>query len=148
MKTKSIMLAGVLCAGLFASGCRTPGVPDPNAEARRVAQLATVAEMAAFTGTSIRLQAHPDEQARFMAVREMLRLLGGATNVNPAAFSAALKQLPVKELQGPSGELIIGSAIILYDAFAREHVNLDANIWLRPIVEATERGITRGLGGL
>jgi hypothetical protein len=78
----------------------------------------------------------------------MLRIVLADTNnpVTAADFKAALDQLPIKELKGSQGDLAVGATLILYDAFAREHVNLDANIWLRPIMAAVERGLTRGMG--
>jgi hypothetical protein len=137
MKT---ILALIAALALFATGCKTN-----STDTQKVARVAVVAEMAAFSGTSVYLKAHPENRPYFNIARESLHALAATNGITPASFAEALKGLPIKELQGDTGTLVVGNAVVLYDMLAREHVNLDANIWLRPVVESVERGMARAL---
>ena len=80
-----------------------------------------------------------------MAARAGLGALLSSTNISAADFTAVMQQLPVNELKGDQGALIVGNAIILYDALLRDMVNLGANVYLRPIVTGIYNGLTRAL---
>lgn len=143
---KIITASLLACALVFTPGCKTTSAPStPEQSAQKAQRLGTVAELAAFTGTTVWLRDHPQDRQYFEASRATLDLLLGSSNITPETFSQALFGLPVKELQGESGALIVGSSLILYDAFVREHVNMDANVYLRPVVQGVRNGLDRGL---
>lgn len=142
------------CGLFLLSGCATtggvatsPGTNATPAELVRAQRIGTVAELAAFSGTQVWLLEHPADRAYFEASAAALDVLLQSGEVSPEKFSAALSKLPIKELQGNEGTLIVGSTMILYDAFLAEHVNLDANIYLRPIIAGVRSGLGRGLTG-
>lgn len=147
MKTLSVLC---LLSCLWFAGCATTNSTntDPAAvEAARIARMTTVAELAAFTGTSLRLQSHPQDRPLFEASLAALDVLVSDQNYDPAALQGALQKLPIKELQGEQGALILGAALILYDSYARDVVKLDRSIYVLPVINAVRSGISRGLRG-
>lgn len=149
MKSKIRSLRFAPCALLLALlGCATTNTttvtPDPAA---RIARMTTVAELAAFTGTSLRLQSHPQDRGIFESALAALDVLVADQNYDPTALQSALAKLPVKELQDGQGTLIVGSALILYDAYARDFVKLDRTTYLLPVINAVRSGMARGLRG-
>lgn len=131
----------------FLLGCATSNAPvdEAAAQAKRAQRLATVAELAAFTGTQVWLADHPEDRAYFAASSAALALLLDQGTANPQSFAQALAGLPIKQLQGKDGALIVGSAIILYDAYVRENVNIDANVYLHPVIIGVYEGLQRAL---
>lgn len=143
-KIRTVIAAALIAVVSFSTiGCKTG---ETATDAQKAARVATVAQLAAFDGASIWLTSHPDDRQYFEAARTSLKLLLATDTINPADFTAALQGLPIKELQGPNGALIVGSAVILYDAYLRENVNLDANVYLRPVITAVAQGLDRALG--
>lgn len=134
-------IAPLLLAIALLCGCAT----TPQTDTQKVARVATISRQAAFVGTKVYLQENPDARPYFVASAAALDVLLQSQNVTPEDFSKAMQGLPVKELQSDSGALIVGSAVVLYDAFLAEHVNLDANAYLRPVIAAVHDGIAKGL---
>lgn len=130
---------------LMLAGCATPGQTPAAAEVARARQIGTMAQLASYTGTQVWISKHPTDRAYFEASLVALDALLVNGKATPAAFAAALQGLPIKELQGDQATLIIGSVVILYDAYMLENVNLDANVYLRPIIEGVRDGIDKGL---
>jgi hypothetical protein len=137
---------GVLCAlcGILVSGCASIG-SNPAAEAQRIQRLATVAELAAFSGSSYWLGGHPQDRPYFALSLAALDSLLKDRNYDPQALTAALSSLPVKQLQGDKGALIVSAATILYDGYASEVVNLDKAIYIAPVIAAIRNGLFRAL---
>lgn len=125
------------------TGCTTPGAQ--TSVTITPARMGLIAELAAFDGATLYLAQHPEQRPAFDAALGALTLLKSGTNATPADVKVALDQLPIKELKGPQGDVTVGTAVILYDAFVREHVNLDSNEWLRPAIEGLHRGLARAL---
>lgn len=138
-------LAVLLCAaGLAAltTGCVSTPAGGSSIPPER---MAVIAELAAYNGGTLYLQQRPESRPHFEASLAALALLQAGQNATPADVQAALAKLPIRELNSPQGQVAVGSAVILYDAFVREHVNLDHVAWLRPVVDGLHRGLARAL---
>lgn len=64
-KISSIFLCAVLC------GCSIFKAPTETG-AQRIERIGAVAELAAYTGTAIRLVEHPEDRAKFQAAADAL----------------------------------------------------------------------------
>ena len=150
MKTKLFSLTLAIAALAF-TGCASTGPatgPGPTSTItpeQRAARVGTVAEVAAYTGATASISAHPESRPYFISARIGLGELLGSTNIPPADISAAVADLPIKELKGQEGNVSLGinTALILYDALLRENVNLDGNAYLRPVITGLYQGLTR-----
>jgi hypothetical protein len=145
MKKLTCLLA---CLMLVFTGCKTTSPTTPTVEDHiaRANNIAIVAEMAAYAGTTVWLRDHPQDRDKFQLAASSLTLLLGGTNVTAEALADIVRALPVKELRDQdNAALIIGSALVLYDGFARQHVNIDGNLYIRPIAASVQRGIVRAL---
>jgi hypothetical protein len=136
MKTISLIL---LLACLSLVGCST--VPSD-----KTAQLAGLAEVAAFSGTAYYLADHPDKAPIFEAAKQALDGLIADGNSDPIAFQKALANLPVKELKGDKGVIVVGAAIILWDTYAGQITKLDQAKKVLPVIVAVRDGLARALG--
>jgi hypothetical protein len=125
-------------------GCASVG-SNPAADAQRIQRLSTVAEIAAFSGTTYWLQSHPADRVYFAASLAALDALLKDRNYDPQALTAALSSLPIKQLQGDKGALIVSAATILYDGYASEVVNLDKATYIAPVISAIRNGLFRAL---
>jgi hypothetical protein len=137
---------GVLCAlcGILLSGCASIG-SNPAADAQRIQRLSTIAELAAFTGSQYWLHDHPQDRQYFAVSLAALDSLLKDRNYDPQALTAALSSLPVRQLQGDKGALIVSAATILYDGYASEVVNLDKATYIAPVIAAIRNGLFRAL---
>src|SRR5258708_36130060 len=133
-----------LCLLLFNSGCASVA-PTPAADAQRLQRLATIAELAAFSGTTYWLSGHPLDRQYFAVSLAALDSLLKDRNYDPQALTAALSSLPVRQLQGDKGALIVSAATILYDGYASEVVNLDKATYIAPVIAAIRNGLFRAL---
>lgn len=143
-----VLFCALSSAMLLSSGCATNSSQTPQQQTEQRAQrLATLAELAAYDGTVLTLQSKPEYRAAFNSARVALAAFNQSTNVNAESFAQIFAALPVKELGGKNGSLIVGNVMVLYDSFARENIRLnnDSALWLRPIALAVERGLARGL---
>jgi hypothetical protein len=153
-QTMLAWILALLLPVIVLTGCATrPPAMTPveqhqaelDAKVAQAQRLATLAKAAAMTGTALWLREHPADRPHFETARTALNaLLTGI--ITPEAFSAALAGLPVKELKDDDTALIVNSAVILYNGFLAEKVNIDANVYLRPVVTAVRDGIAVGLG--
>jgi hypothetical protein len=73
-----------------------------------------------------------------------------AGNFSAADLTAALQALPVKELQGGEGTLIVGEAVILWDQYGRQLASLDKaqvfQTYILPVAKAIYEGLDMALG--
>jgi hypothetical protein len=135
-------LAPVLAISLIlatATGCRT--APPQQATQR----MAAIAELAAYTGAGLDLVDHPQRRIYYEASVAALDGMLKDRNYSPAAFAAALQKLPVRELRGEKGALIVGAAVLLWDQYAAEIVNLDQEQTVKPVVVSVRNGLARAL---
>ncbi len=142
--TRVSALAFCLLSLALLTGCASIG-SNPAADAQRIQRLSTVAELAAFTGTQYWLGGHPQDRPYFALSLAALDSLLKDRNYDPQALTAALSSLPVKQLQGDKGALIVSAATILYDGYASEVVNLDKAIYIAPVIAAIRNGLFRAL---
>ena len=140
MKKLHSLILAALCLAVF-TGCKTTsggGRVTPD-------RVGVVAEVAAYTGATVWLAKHPEDAPKFELARTAIGTLLSSTNVTPADLTRALQGLPIKELRGDQGALIVGNALILYDVMLRDSVNLDANEYLRPVISGIYGGLNRAL---
>lgn len=153
MKNKNgivIALFSLLAVLAFAPGCtsvRTVGadgtavtnsVPDPTI-------LRITAQEAAALGGQFWLAEHPENRPEFELARTSLAALIATGNGTPADLQAALAQLPIKQLEGSSGAVIISGAVVLLDAAGRQLVKLDSKQVWSAYVEPVAQGLLAGL---
>ncbi len=142
--TRASILAFCLLPLALLTGCASVG-SNPAADAQRIQRLATIAELAAFTGTQYWLGSHPQDRPYFALSLAALDSLLKDRNYDPQALSTALSGLPVRQLQGDKGALIVSAATILYDGYANEVVNLDQAVYIAPVISAIRNGLFRAL---
>jgi hypothetical protein len=171
MKNKNaILMAMLLTSALVAVTALTPGcktvvstgadgasvtnkVPDQLA----IQTAAGVARSAAYLGTKIyleglppKLAGHPNDRQAFEMARTSVKALIAAGTFTSADLSAALQSLPIKELQGESGTLIVGEAVVLWDTYGRLLANLDKaqafQAFVLPFAQAIADGLDLALG--
>jgi hypothetical protein len=141
--TKSIaatilMIAAIIAIGMFVlPGCSTT-------DANTVARVAMVAELASYDGATLWLEEHPNDRSRFVAAEVALGYLENDPDVTPEKLRAALKDLPIKELRGRRGSMLMDNAIIIYDGLLAQRTQVD-KLNLRPISSAIRSGIRRAL---
>ncbi len=147
---------------LFTAGCKTmtstnaAGVTVTNS-APDVDAMASIAKSAAYLGTSVylnglppRLAGHPQDRPAFVTARSSLKALIAAGTFSMADLTAALQALPVKEMQGSEGTLIVGEEVILWDQYGRQLARLDkAQVfaaYILPVAKAIYEGLDMALG--
>lgn len=166
-KRMALLLAAVSIASIatFSMGCKTvvttdaSGVSSTNKVPDEVAiTLATgAARSAAYLGTKIyleglppRLAGHPNDRQAFETARTSVKALIAAGIFTSADLSAALQGLPIKELQGSEGTLIVGEAVMLWDTYGRLLANLDKaqafKTFVLPFAQAVADGLDMALG--
>src|ERR1044071_557823 len=144
------------------TGCVRMPVVQPNGvivtnTVPDVQQMTAIAKSAAYLGTSVylnglppRLAGHPGDRPAFVTARSSLGALIAAGNFSAADLTAALQALPVKELQGGEGTLIVGEAVILWDQYGRQLASLDKaqvfQTYILPVAKAIYEGLDMALG--
>lgn len=123
-------------------GCTTTPtgqtIPDP-------AVLQLTAQEAAAIGTQLWLGSHPTDRAQFETARASLRILLGAGRGSAADLQAALSSLPIKQLSGTNGSVIVTTAAILISKGGQQLAKLDtAGVWSY-YVEPVAQGLLDGL---
>ena len=99
--------------------------------------LQTVAQ----TGASVRLANHPEDAPRFALAVGALNLLLADGQFSAADLQAALATLPVNELKGDTGTLIIDAAVVVYQLATGGKSPIES----APYVVAAATGIRDGL---
>lgn len=136
MKTLTVFL---LCVVLTGCSIFKP-VTEPT-EAQRVERVAAIAELAAYTGTAVWIVDHPADRIKFKAASDALAASSGDT----AALQRVLASLPVKELKGEKGAIIIGAAIILYETEIKRLTHVDQSSLAGAVSKSVKAGIDRAL---
>ena len=138
------VIVGLLAICTF-TACRTdkPGIDEPPAISTK--DMATIAELAAYTGTLIHLTDNESDRGIFAAVEQSLAVALDANDYDPVKFANTLQALPIKELQGSKGSIILGSAVILWRRYSTQVVALDREKQVRPVIEAVHRGLADAL---
>mgnify|MGYP001451853375 CR=1 FL=1 len=92
----SLLLAAVL---VLSAGCSSIPLEDETRE------MATIAEVAAYTGARYDLLEHPGHRVFYEASLAALNSLVQDADYDPQKFAAALQGLPIKELRDDQGAL-------------------------------------------
>lgn len=135
MKTIVLLLTTVLFLGPV--GCKTTGQD-------RLDRAATIAGLAAFTGTSVYLAKNPKDRSYFEAARTAIKALIDSENFDPAALASALQKLPINELNGPNGSIYVSVAVVLWDSLAKDTISIDKakmGVLLKRIYEGFDQAI-------
>lgn len=143
-----LLLALGLCFGLAATvpGCVTgpDGKSVPN-----VPLMKATAKEASYVGTVVWLKAHPEDRAEFELTRTSLRALIAAGSFSTTDLTQALSALPIGELRGDTGAIIVGAAVTLWDAYGRELASLDQDkvfeTYVLPVAQSILEGLDAGL---
>lgn len=137
----------IAAAALFATGCTTTQTGSKTVDP---AILRLVAQEAAAVGSTVWLQGHPNDREAFTLARTSLRALIATGTGSPADLQAALASLPISQLQGSGGAVIVSGAVVLLDAAGRQLTALDSKqIWsgyVLPVAQGLEAGLSQGLG--
>jgi len=163
--TAMLTVVAIAAAVIFTgTGCRTVTSTDPiygtNVVTRvpDVALMCTTAQSAAYLGSVIYLNglgsknfpAHPEARPQFELARTSLRALIAGGSFDGAQLTAALQGLPIQELQGAQGSLIVGEAVILWDQYGQQLARLDkAQIfatYVLPVAKSILDGLDMALG--
>jgi len=161
----ALLLGAVLAASVPVTGCKTVVSTDPTGKTvtNRVPDQVAItiaagaAKSAAYLGTKIyleglppRLAGHPQDRDKFETARSSVKSLIAAGSFSSADLTAALQGLPIKELQGSEGTLIVGQAVILWDTYGRLLANLDKaqafQAFVLPFAQAIADGLDLALG--
>jgi hypothetical protein len=144
-KVKSLFAVALLTSTLaFTPGCVTTEtgqkIPDP-------VLLQSVSFEAASVGATFWLQSHPDPETRaqFVLVQASLRTLVSAGSGDLAQLQAALSDLPIKQLSGTNGQVIVGGAVVLIDAAGKQLLKLDSKGIYPHYVQPVAQGVLAGL---
>lgn len=147
MKNKLMSLA-ILTSMLAFTGCTTTSTGSKTVDP---AILRIVSQEAAAVGSTVWLQGHPNDRQAFTLARTSLRALIATGTGSPADLQAALASLPITQLQGSGGAVIVSGAVVLLDAAGRQLTALDKKqVWssyVLPIAQGLEAGLTQTLGG-
>jgi hypothetical protein len=162
-KVLALLLAGAVLA--IGSGCKTVvstdanGITSTNKVPDQVAiDLSVgVARSAAYLGTKIYLEGlppglpgHPNDRQAFELARTSVKGLIAAGTFSSTDLTAALQGLPLKELKGDSGTLIVGEAVVLWDQYGKMLADLDKaqafKTFVLPFAQAIADGLDLALG--
>ena len=140
----SLVLAAALA---IPTGCTTTSdgrkVPDPIV-------LTAIAQDAAYVGTTITLQTNPQYRPAFDQARLALEGLVAAGSGSPSDLQDVLSRLPVKQLQGTNGAIVVQQAVVILNAARAELAKLDkAQVYsgyVQPIAQGLLAGLDQALG--
>lgn len=133
----------LLCASLLTfTGCSILKAPTEMTQAQRIERAGAIAELAAYTGTALRIVDHPEDRAKFQAASDAL---AAATTGDSVALQRILATLPVKELKGEKGAIIIGAAILLYETELKRLTAVDQASLVGTVSLKIRAGIARAL---
>jgi hypothetical protein len=113
-----------------------------------LSRIAPAVKVAAFSGTSIALQEHPEWIKGFNEALGDLKLIEASPKIDFTTVLAVVQRLPVKELKSPEAKLAITGGTMLLAEYSPE-INqitaLDKVQEIRPIVTALREGVEQGL---
>jgi hypothetical protein len=122
-------------------GCRT-------IDQASLLQLAcNVARTSVAYGVQVDCNRYPDHKAAWAAGRLALDKILQADNFDPAALRTALAALPLRELQGPQGALVIDTIITVFSAGTDTFLDIKKSPTLYAIGSAVRDGIEAGMKG-
>jgi hypothetical protein len=152
MKTISIIL---LLACLSLVGCVTQQKITTDASGHSVTNFVKVADAdriskiagnAAQVGSLAYLKAKPGDRGYFLVANENLKDLINNSNYDSGALSAALSSLPIKELKGDQGVIVVMTAqMIVEDALDSAKDVVSKRELVAAVLVKVQQGIQRAL---
>ncbi len=149
MKTRYSILSVALIALSLTSACTTTktgqSVPNP-------AVLTMVAQEAASVGTTMWLAnpSHAADRDKFVLARTSLKGLVAAGSGSAADLQAALAMLPISQLSGNNGAVLVSGAVVLIDAAGKQITSLgNGTVWngyVLPVATGLIAGFDQALG--
>lgn len=109
MKQLRLVSAALLLV-MFMVGCKTAPT-----DTQKIAFAAALAKSAVVMGVGYDLQANPEHRVAYEVAEQSLNMLLKNGNYDAAKLAAALQSLPVKELKGTQGALIISGAVSVFE---------------------------------
>lgn len=145
-----ILLSLVAIYAVFGfTGCATtPSNATPEQRSAIEANnWSSFVERVAFNATAAAILYDPKYRTPITAGNAALTLFLKSDNLDYAAFNEILRELDVKAPSSEWGALIEGNLDIEFQRWVKEQqiLKISPDVWLRPIAEAVNRGITRGL---
>lgn len=138
MKTKSFgLFAAILAISAFL-GCTTTGEPD-------IARIAAVSQEATRIGTREAVFDHPEWRSDFVTAQQQLAILAQQQGMTVNDLLRVISQLPVSELSGRTGRVVLDSARLVIVAANWSGVEIVRTEQLRPVAQALSDGIGQGL---
>ena len=142
MHTPKLTVVLYLALAGFLVGCTTTSTTNSGVDINRVARiLGVTAETASF----IHLRSHPEDRPRFEAARSALSGLDAVGDYSPIRFAEALQALPLRELKGPDGVLIVTGAMVLWEEANAQFGSVSTPEWVKPILQRVQGGIDNAL---
>lgn len=132
------IIASLALVALLITGCATNSTVDWRSD------IATTANLAAYVGASVDLQDNPERRPAWVAAEVLLGSIIKDDDYTPSQLVAALEGLPVKELRGGKGTLVVGSAVILWTRLAAR-IDIDRTELVKVVVPAVRAGIQQAL---
>lgn len=126
---------------LFTSCASTPQVSQNT-----VRRVSLAAELAAYTGTSLDIKAHPDHRIMYETAQIALDAMLAESNYDPVKFAEVIQQLPIKEVGTSEGALVVTSAVVIWQEYSEEVLKLDKGVYIKPIIISVNNGLKRALG--
>lgn len=128
-----------LCLSLW-TGCATT-----SNDRTAIERIGNVAELAAYTGAALHLVDHPEGAGRIGLAINALDNLASTNGFNAIALSQALSQLPIKELSGEKGHILIGAAVLLYEAELSQLTPIEQPPYVQAVATRVRAGLYRAL---
>jgi hypothetical protein len=150
----SLALAVAVTAAAGFTGCVTKAVVTTSANGASitnfvrvpdVARISRLAGGAAQLGSQAWLAKNPNDRRYFVIANESLKGLVDSQNYDPAAFAQALSVLPMKELQGPEGSIIISGALLVWDEALASSTGLNRIELVAATLKKVQEGIQKTL---
>lgn len=107
--------------------------------------IGAIANIATYTGVSLDLDAHPERREAYVAALKTLDLMLKDGTTSPSTLAEALRALPVKELSGRKGTLLVGAAVTLYTR-AMQRVDIDKVELAGVVAKSVRDGLSDALG--
>jgi len=136
----SLMLTSSLC--LMLMGCTWFKTSSAQ---KQIALASTLAYEATFIGVTLDLKAHPDRRPSYAVAQGFLSTFI-TTNTGYGDLAVALQKLPIKELKGENGALIVSGIVTIYSLAKESFIDV-ANTppWIAGVGGAIDRGLKDAL---
>lgn len=139
MKRLTSIIGTLAMAALLFTGCATTN------QKPTVDDFTPAIKTAAFTGSFLVLEEHPDWRPYFVEAANELRIIEKAEVIDFATILAIVLRLPVAELKSDDARLAITGATILLTGYQGRLIELDKLENVRPVARALREGIDLAL---